>query len=59
MKSHISSYGYIVNKHLLIIIIIIVITYIIIIIVIGSRTPFRSKLEQSLDCKINVASADI
>ena len=25
----------------------------------GSRTPFRSKLEQSLDCKINVASADI
>ena len=25
----------------------------------GSRTPFRSKIEQSLDCKINVASADI
>ena len=25
----------------------------------GSRTPFRNKLEQSLDCKINVASADI
>ena len=24
-----------------------------------SRTPFRSKIEQSLDCKINVASADI
>ena len=21
----------------------------------GSRTPFRSKIEQSLDCKINVA----
>ena len=25
----------------------------------GSRTPFHSKIEQSLDCKINVASADI
>ena len=25
----------------------------------GSRTPFRSKIEQSLDCKINVANADI
>ena len=25
----------------------------------GSRTPFRSKIEQSLDCKINVAGADI
>ena len=25
----------------------------------GSRTPFRSKIEQSLDYKINVASADI
>ena len=25
----------------------------------GSRTPFRSKIEQSLDCKINAASADI
>ena len=25
----------------------------------GSRTPFRSKIEQSVDCKINVASADI
>ena len=25
----------------------------------GSRTPFRSKIEQSLDCKINVASAEI
>ena len=25
----------------------------------GSRTSFRSKIEQSLDCKINVASADI
>ena len=25
----------------------------------GSRTPFRSKIEQSLDCKIDVASADI
>ena len=25
----------------------------------GSRTPFRNKIEQSLDCKINVASADI
>ena len=25
----------------------------------GSRTPFRSKIEQSLDCEINVASADI
>ena len=25
----------------------------------GSRTPFRSKIEQSLDCKIYVASADI
>ena len=25
----------------------------------GSRTPFCSKIEQSLDCKINVASADI
>ena len=25
----------------------------------GSRTLFRSKIEQSLDCKINVASADI
>ena len=25
----------------------------------GPRTPFRSKIEQSLDCKINVASADI
>ena len=25
----------------------------------GSRTPFRSKIKQSLDCKINVASADI
>ena len=25
----------------------------------GSRTPFRSKTEQSLDCKINVACADI
>ena len=25
----------------------------------GSRTPFRSKIEQSLDCKISVASADI
>ena len=25
----------------------------------GSRTPFRSNIEQSLDCKINVASADI
>ena len=25
----------------------------------GSRTPFRSKIEQSLHCKINVASADI
>ena len=24
-----------------------------------SQTPFRSKIEQSLDCKINVASADI
>ena len=23
----------------------------------GSRTPFRSRIEQSLDCKINVASA--
>ena len=51
-----------------IIIIIIIITIIIITIellrsvhacVRGSRTPFRSKIEQSLDCKINVASADI
>ena len=25
----------------------------------GSRTPFRSKIEQSLDSKINIASADI
>ena len=25
----------------------------------GSRMPFRNKIEQSLDCKINVASADI
>ena len=25
----------------------------------ASQTPFRSKIEQSLDCKINVASADI
>ena len=25
----------------------------------GSRTLFHSKIEQSLDCKINVASADI
>jgi len=25
----------------------------------GSRTPFRSKIEQSLDGKINAASADI
>ena len=25
----------------------------------GSRTPFCSKIEQSLDCEINVASADI
>ena len=25
----------------------------------GSRTPFRSKIEQSLDCKINVANVDI
>ena len=25
----------------------------------GSLAPFRSKLEQSLDCKINVSSADI
>ena len=25
----------------------------------GSRTSFRSKIEQSLDCKINVANADI
>ena len=25
----------------------------------GLRPPFRSKIEQSLDCKINVASADI
>jgi len=25
----------------------------------GSRTPFRSKIEQSLDCEINTASADI
>ena len=25
----------------------------------GSPTPFRSKIEQSLDCEINVASADI
>ena len=25
----------------------------------GSRTPIHSKIEQSLDCKINVASADI
>ena len=25
----------------------------------GSRTPFRSKIEQSLDCKINAAGADI
>ena len=25
----------------------------------GSRTPFRSKIEQSLDCKVHVAGADI
>ena len=25
----------------------------------GSRMTFRSKIEQSIDCKINVASADI
>ena len=25
----------------------------------GSRMPFHSKIEQSLDCKINAASADI
>ena len=25
----------------------------------GSRTPFRSKIEQLLDCKVNFASADI